>query len=548
MLVIDNNTRNRPTRSCHERIWRDLYPGLIVLLVLLCWAGNAAAGQATIRITDGNPYHVHAPGEPFSIQVSVANASGGSVRYYWRDAQGKSLSNPAPINVGSVQTIKSPARAVGYYGLVFETSTRGLSLPDRRIGEAHEYGFVVLPPGSTSQRRLNPASSFGMVQADPRDPYLGGWVKTTTWKSGRSNSDPNAADAADWRGHTGYVRNLGLVELPLIADAPWVSDDSQPVPGAQLTLIKSLSKQYFQADPKVFFWEVGLEENISSEYPKAYYWSNLDAKIKAVRQAANEINPGIELIYQVAGIDTKSVDKFLSSKAAKVYDTLSLHPYAWPDFPSPETWLEDYVNTIRQHMTENGIANMPIWFTEVGAPHQGNYPGGFFGYPSDGNQVKGLSRLGEAVYMAKVYALALPMGIKKIFWYTYQDWGDRREYAEDHFGIRDYWGFPKPAYAAFYNLRTKLENKAPGKTRQLPGNVWVSEFKGSTEDVLVTWVYPEDQSNVRSEVAWSALRQGLSKAGIKQVVNVVGTPVPVESDGLSVTGQPVFVVVKHGGS
>ncbi|GAB3676716.1 hypothetical protein GCM10028792_16120 [Salinisphaera aquimarina] len=515
--------------------------------LLLCWAEGATAAEASIQIKDDNPYHVHAPGEPFSVQVSVTNASGGGVRYYWRNAQGERLSDPAPVNAGSTQTITSPAREVGYYGLVFETSTLGLSLPGRRVGEAREYGFVVLPRLSTSQRRLNPASSFGIVHADPNDPYLGGWVKTTTWLSGRSSRNRNAADAAGWRGHMDYVRERGLVELPLIADDPWVSDDSKPVPGAQLSLIKNLSKQYFKSDPEVLFWEVGIEENITSEYPKAYYWSNLEAKIKAVREAANEANSGIKLIYQVAGIDTESVDRFLSSEAAKVYDILSLHPYAWPDFPSPETWLEDYVNTIRQHMAENGVANMPIWFTEVGAPHQGNYPGGFFGYPSDGNQVGGLSRLGEAVYMSKIYALALPIGINKIFWYNYQDWGDRREYAEDHFGIRDYWGFPKPAYAAFYNLRMWLDNKSPGETRQLPGNVWVSEFKGAQEDVLVVWVYTENRNKVRSEVAWSALRPGLSKAGITQIANVVGTPVSAESEGLFVTDEPVFVVVSHAG-
>lgn len=549
MQITDGRTDNQANRSRVHRARPDQCAWVILSVLLLCGSAGAAAAQVSIRIKDDNPYHVHTPGKPFHIQLSVTNASRGSVQYYWRDSHGKALSNPVPINAGAPQTIDSPARPIGYYGLVLETDSRGLSLPDRRAGEEREYGFAVLPTSSVAQRHLNPTSSFGMVQADPRDPYMGGWSKTTTWQSGRSHRNQNAVAPDEWRAHMGYVRNLGLVELPIILDAPWQSNDARPVPAAQLELIKSLTKQYFQADTEVVFWEVGIEENLSSNYRKAFYWSNLEAKTQAVRQAANETNPRIKLIYQVAGLDIDSVDRFLSSKAARVYDIVSLHPYAWPDFPTPETWLNEYVNTVRQHMTTNGIEDMPIWFTEIGAPHQGNYPGGFFGYPGDGHQVRGLSRLGDAVYMIKVHVLALQAGIEKIFWYNYRDNGNRREYAEDHFGLRDYQGFPKPVYAAYYNLRTRLENKSRGATRQVQGNVRVSEFNGATEDVLVAWIYTQNSStNTCRTVAWSELREGLSKGGIKAVVNLVGTPVAAAADGLCVTDQPVFVVVKHGGS
>lgn len=344
-----------------------------------------------------------------------------------------------------------------------------------------------------------------------------------------------------------HARDKGLEELPIITGAPWTSDDASPIAAGQLESIRALAREYFSADARAQYWEVGIEENLSPEYLKAYYWPNLVAKIRAVREAANQVNPGIRLIYQVAGLDIEAAQRFAASDAAQFFDILSLHPYAWPDFPDPETWLEDYVGTVRQHLQGNGIGDMPIWFTEVGAPHHGNHVGGFFGYPSTGAQVEGLSRLEEARFLVKVHALALQIGVEKIFWYNYQDWGDRREYAEDHFGLRDHEGFPKPAYAAYYTLRQLVDGKTPTQLTRLPNNVTVARFAGDAEDVLVAWRYaPIPLSDATEPLAWSELYPDLTAHDVATVIDVVGTPYEqADVDGVLVGPEPLYIIVTN---
>jgi hypothetical protein len=527
--------------------------GVLQYLVLLApgwvfaWPVCLAAAEASIEIRDDNPFHVHEPDEPFSISVRLTNASWGSVRYHWQDDQGLDLSWPRSVRSDVWQTIRSPARAPGYYGLVFETTAPDLALPGRTLGEAREYGFAVLYWPTPEQSELNQSSVFGVVHADPNDPYLGGWSKTTTWEMARGDQAVGPMNAAEWLSHTVHARDKGLEELPIITGAPWTSDDASPIAAGQLESIRSLAREYFSADARAQYWEVGIEENLSPEYAKAFYWSNLAAKMRAVREAANQVDPGIRLIYQVAGLDIEAAQRFAASDAAQFFDILSLHPYAWPDFPDPETWLEDYVGAVRQHLQSNGIGNMPIWFTEVGAPHHGNHPGGFFGYPSTGAQVEGLSRPEEARFLVKVHTLALQIGVEKIFWYNYQDWGDRREYAEDHFGLRDYEGFPKPAYAAYYTLRQLVDGKRPTQLSRLPNNVTVARFAGDAEDVLVAWRYaPIPLSDATEPLAWSELYPGLTAHEVATVIDVVGTPYEqADVDGVLVGAEPLFIVVTN---
>jgi hypothetical protein len=148
----------------------------------------------------------------------------------------------------------------------------------------------------------------------------------------------------------------------------------------------------------------------------------------------------------------------------------SLHPYAWPDFPTPEEWLEEFLRATQRMMLANGFA-MPIWFTEVGAPHHGTYPGGLFGYPDRRTKVTGQTRYGAAIYMIKLHVMALHQGVQKIFWYNYIDRRPEREYAENHFGMRDYWDYPKPVYPAYFNLHSCLNGKVPARAVRLHNNV-----------------------------------------------------------------------------
>ena len=290
----------------------------------------------------------------------------------------------------------------------------------------------------------------------------------------------------------------------------------------------------------MLYWELGLEENIKKRFKKAHYWDNLEKKVRTVREAANGVNPKIKLIYQIAGLNIKSIKKFSKSKAAKVFDIISLHPYAWPNFIDPELWLIDYLKNARLIMKEHELEEMPIWFTEVGVPHQGNYAGGFFGYPKSGRSVMGRTRKEAVNYMIKLHVLALALGVEKVFWYNYKDRGEGRQKVEQHFGLVDFWGFPKPVYAAYLNLVHRLNGKQFSRSWKLPGDLRIFEFKGSNETELVAWIFPKGNQRI----SWSTFGQEIGGGQIVDVVNAVGTRLFNDENTIQITKEPIFITTR----
>ncbi|MFV1982871.1 MAG: hypothetical protein ACC657_04960 [Thiohalomonadales bacterium] len=492
---------------------------------------NYTQSNVQVTIQDNSKNHVHASGQAFTIDITAKYSNTAKLYYFWTDFRGRQYSQPVVLLSGQKKTIKSPDDQVGYYGLTLQPENDSLVLPERQAGEAREYGFVILTPKTTLERITNAKSPFGIVQADFNDPYIPTWVKTTTWKT----FSPD-----EWAGEMQQRRDLGVIELPLILDDEWYSDDKKPISAQQLSSLEIKIKRYFSADLAIKFWELGLEENLEARFNDSYYWKNLEAKTKIIRQVANAVNPEIKLIYQIAELDLKPIQAFLQSTAAQYFDVLSLHPYAWPDFKSPELWLPDYLDGVRQLLEQENRPNMLIWFTEVGAPENRNYPGGFFGYPESGDSVKGLNAKEVSGYLIKIHVLALNLGVEKVFWYNYQDNGKSRNYAEDNFGMRDFWGFPKPVYASYINMYANLYQKLPLAIRTIPNNILVYPFESANEVVLVIW----SKTDTEQLIALSSLQDGLVLADIIDIVNTVGTPMVIENDVIPISTNPVFVRIK----
>ncbi len=508
--------------------FRWLTAALLLVTLSMAMAGcSSSAAEVRVMIKDDSENHVHPPDRSFSLQLKIEEAPPSSVRFHWRDFRGRPLTKPEPLASNKLTAITSPVGHAGYLGLVLEPTSAGLALPNRNPGEKREYGFALLPLRPDIQRPVDKDSGFGVVHADLEDPYLSGWVKTMTWKT----------TSPEWWGfEMERRRERSLVELPIVVGAEWASADTQPVSSQQLKRLSSRVRKYFEAHPVTGYWELGIEENLRRRYETPYYWSNLEAKTRAVREAANEVNPDIKLVYQVAELRPRHVEAFLESATARHFDILSLHPYAWPDFPDPEQWLDDYLKEVDELMAGQGRV-MPVWFTEVGVPHHGNAPGAFFGYPKKGAEVMGKSRYEAASYLVKLYVLAFHHGVEKVFWYNYKDRAPGREYAENHFGLYDYWGYPKPVYLAYINLIRQLHGKKTGDSRQLPDNVRVYEFTGEGRRLAVVWTHPA----VNREVQVSSLFPGHAPGDLIEAVDPMGGPVTVKGASIPISGEPVFI-------
>lgn len=496
---------------------------------LLVSACNAGYSQIDIEIHDETPFRVFAAGEPFSFDITVHHESDqvpANLGYQWRDFRGAALGPVIPLSVGDRVTVSSPhdAPAPGYYGLAFLPEDSGITF-NADTGQRAEIGFAVLQPRSAADRELDLASPLGVVHADPDDPYLPTWVKTMTWRT---------TSARWWDVEMERRREIGLQELPIVSGDGWTSDDTQPLSQEFLEEFQSRIAGYFEADPSTAHWELGREENLRSRFRDPYYFANLKAKAAAARAAADRVNPDIKFLYQIGGRSRSDMVAFLESEAAQEFDIIAPHPYAWPDFPTPETWLETFIDERRAELVRTGH-EFPMWFTEVGAPQNDAAVSQML---SGSSPVRGQSRAEHAAYLVKLHMIALAGGVEKITWYNYRDRDSSTTDVEAHFGMVDHWGYPKPAYLAYVNMAQCLDRKQYHDERRVDSAIRIYEFVGSDESCLVAWAYPANGSPV------AVPTRSISSREIAGVSNLVGTPLPL-SPHIELGEHPVFITVRH---
>ena len=505
----------------------SLYPMKLVLLTmsLFLMSGCGADGVIHVELADEQASHVYNGSDRPSVELTVIKPKGIDGWVQWVDFRGKALSDKSALVDHGTMKLKAPDAGQGYYGLRVFGDFASTAVTGFLPGEYKEYGFSVLPKPSPNVDEAS--SQFGMVHAKFQDPYLPRWVKTMTWKT----REPDG-----WKAAIKERAEAGKSELPIIVSGEWVSDDSQPISKAALAVIGVRSQQYFVADPSVAYWELGIEENLSKNYHQKYYWSNLASKVAAVKQASLSVGVNVKLIYQIAERRKKDIRAFLDSQAAKDFDILAIHPYAWPDFRTPETWLPSFQQFVRDEMSARK-RSFPIWYSEVGAPHHGN-PLGFFGYPEDGAEVTGVTLYSATPYLLKLHVMGLAEGVEKIFWYNYIDRHSERDYAENFFGLIDYWGFPKPAYTAYATMIRLLEGKQLVAKEEGKNSLYSYTFSDQKNTVSVLWRYPGTD-----RVPFSSV---INNQSVK-VYDIMGHELKGEHLAkLSLSEEPVYVVYPPG--
>ncbi len=140
----------------------------------------------------------------------------------------------------------------------------------------------------------------------------------------------------------------------------------------------------------------------------------------------------------------------------------------------------------------------------------------------------GLDPAQAADFLAQTYSLALASGVKKVFWYNYRDAGPERDMAESNFGLVDFRGFPKPAYAAYATSATMLEFAEPVSFEQR-GATSITTF--STEEFLVTAIWSSKETTF-----------GLAELGdIGRIVDQYGADQPL-TEAINVTPSVAYIV------
>lgn len=136
-------------------------------------------------------------------------------------------------------------------------------------------------------------------------------------------------------------------------------------------------------------------------------------------------------------------------------DAIDAHPYgkyATPAAPGavvsgPEGLLASLAAT-REAMRAAGDADRPLIASETGHP---TYEGRWFMPPSSYER--------QAQWIVRTNLLFVASGIRRVIWYAFQDEGTDKANPEHCFGIVDWYGKPKPAFAA-YRTMTRLLSDA----------------------------------------------------------------------------------------
>jgi DNA-binding XRE family transcriptional regulator len=503
----------------------------------------AVAGAAYMAFTDPDPtlivdievhgdheYHVFEPGSSFEVDITptvVLGDAAGMLAYQWVDYLGDPLTPPELLEPGERITVRSPLESmpVGYYGLRFLPDDREVRF-NPETGQRRELGFAVLPV--VSNRQVEPASRFGIVHFSYRDPYLNpGWMKTATeFQIGNGSQSSKRG----WRKRLEPARAQGQMELPIVLGDVWNK--------GSLKEVRRLMRGIFKADPRfegttyIPAYELGIEENLGKG-SFADRMPHTIEKFQIAKVERDRVDPSIKLAYQVANLGLGPYRVVMESGLGAELDVFSVHPYPWSDWPSPDIWHDEFVDDVRAIMTDNGV-DIPIWYTEVGSvQNDAEVPLMFSGRRPVGD---GQTRAEYAAYLIKLHAHAFDKGIEKVFWYNYKDRRTSTTNSEDHFGMRDHWGYPKPGYLAYAAMLRCMKGRT-GARLVTDESIRAYSYTRGSRSCVVAWLVEDE---VHSMDLTELLPDGVPVESV-QVFDTVGTPQRIGAGAVPLTTYPVFL-------
>ena len=149
----------------------------------------------------------------------------------------------------------------------------------------------------------------------------------------------------------------------------------------------------------------------------------------------------------------------LEQGIARPHNLVTLHPYDHTQ-PRPERakWFRDGFADLRRRIAAAGAEGAGIAITEVGwttfDPTR-NPTHDFVGfYPP-------VTFQDQARYLVRMYLMARQVGAEFVCQYDFKDDGLRANHTEDNFGLLDYWGHPKPSYAAIAAMTRLVGDAEP---------------------------------------------------------------------------------------
>ncbi len=384
---------------------------------------------------------------------------------------------------------------------------------------------VSTPAPTPTPASTNAKVSFGLVQANVCDMNELGEIHVKNWADGMG-------DASSLSTYVASAAACNKVQTPLFT-VNWDRKTTQQ--------IQSALTPYFALNKNTPVWEFGLEENIGGGEGccSVAQLQRLNDKLQAVVSARTAAgNTTAKITYQVVGtLANTSYPDLLNSAAAAKIDVLSAHPYAWPDFATPETWHDQWIDQVKALIANSPTANkkMQIMYTEVGAP--------VFGVDAPGDRAQSL--LENAAYLVKLHVMAFRKGVRRLYWYHGQDSCSDPNHAECAFGLVATDGTKRPSYYAFRTMVSCLKDKdlVPQYT-ELSSGVRIYDFSGASGHCLVVWSYKDGITErlAPSKPVVGVPLSALTAHSVLSVQSVVGQAVAFQAGAsLSISPTPIFI-------
>jgi hypothetical protein len=192
--------------------------------------------------------------------------------------------------------------------------------------------------------------------------------------------------------------------------------------------------------PRMDYWEVWNEPNISPFWPPAPSAAEYLAFLMATHQAIREADPTVKVILGglanagFNGDGSSYLQDLYELGAAPYFDVVSIHIYSYPEHGAGP--VLSIVERVRALMDTNGDTGKPLWLTEIGWSDAPNA----WGAPT-------VSQDTMATYVSDVLSAPLPVDL--IFWYNFRNIFPNSTEVEHNFGLihADY--TPKPAFEAY---------------------------------------------------------------------------------------------------
>ncbi|HEY5909164.1 MAG TPA: alginate lyase family protein, partial [Verrucomicrobiae bacterium] len=249
-------------------------------------------------------------------------------------------------------------------------------------------------------------------------------------------------------------------------NATWVNSNTRTFPTNNLQAWSGyVSNVVRHAQARVRYWEVWNEpENFAPDGTPADYARLVTNAYHAAKAANSDARIGLS----VASVDILYLERAILAGAADHFDFICVHPYEvlGTVASGQEPLFMNIVPMIRKMLAARNPAkaNVPIWFTEIGA--------GLGGQVTPERQAQDL---------VKAYTMAIAQGVSCIQWFEAADGGYRM-------GLLDSTRNPMPAYTALKNLVDALgPNPSCKGWVLLNGRDYGFVFEGARNSVMAAW-------------------------------------------------------------